>query len=232
MDLRVPVTKQYATMHSSLDRICGVVVRLGLVLQEKEPARPTDIRPTLPSQVSVKSLCRFVCSNFYCQPKKSSVQLNSNIFLFVGLEKVLNIEDDFSSEVQLKFLPQRREHQLDECSEPVTNFEFKIQSSQSIPFSVIKYYRLDYETVEEFSFHGRSSFPIDLRFNGKTLTCFGNDCFPLSDGNHIPVLLLSIILKPQKGYAPSLNPMNYRFRGSYYSSICTGIINFLYTQYQ
>ena len=59
MDPTVLMTNQYATMHSSLDRICGVVVRLGLVLQEKEPARPTDIRPTLPSQVSVKSLCNF-----------------------------------------------------------------------------------------------------------------------------------------------------------------------------
>ena len=155
-----------------------------------------------------------------------------NIFIFVGFEKVLNIDDDSSSEVQITFLPQRREHQLDVCSEPVTNFEFKIQSSQSIPFSVIKYYRLDYETVEEFSFHGRSSFLIDLTFNGKTLTCFGDDCFPLSEGKHIPVLLLSIIFKPQRGYAPSLNPMKYRFRGSYYSSICTGIRNFHFRQYQ
>ena len=155
-----------------------------------------------------------------------------NIFIFVGFEKVLNIDDDSSSEVQITFLPQRREHQLDVCSEPVTNLEFKIQSSQSIPFSVIKYYRLDYETLEEFSFHGRSSFPVDLTFNGKTLTCFGDDCFPLSEGKHIPVLLLSIIFKPQKGYAPSLNPIKYRFSGSYYSSICTGIRNFHLTQYQ
>ena len=65
MDPTVLVTKQYATMHSSLDRICGVVVRLGLALQEQDPARPTDTRPTLPSQVSVKRLCRFVCSNFF-----------------------------------------------------------------------------------------------------------------------------------------------------------------------
>ena len=169
---------------------------------------------------------------YYRQPTKSSVQLLRNIFIFIGLEKVLNIEDDFSSEVQITFLPQRREHQLDVCSEPVTNFEFKIQSSQSIPFSAIKYYRLDYETVEEFSFHGRSSFLIDLTFNGKTLTCFGDDCFPLSEGKHIPVLLLSITFKPHKGYPPSLNPMKYRFRGSYYSSICTGIRNSHLTQYQ
>ena len=155
-----------------------------------------------------------------------------NIFIFVGLERVLNIEGDISSEVQITFLPQRREHQLDVCSEPVTNFEFKIQSSQSIPFSVIKYYRLDYETVEEFSFHGRSSALMDLTFNGKTLTCIGDDCFPLSEGIHVPVLLLSITLKPQQGYAPSLNPIKYRFRGSYYSSNCTGIRNSHFTQYQ
>ena len=155
-----------------------------------------------------------------------------NIFIFVGLESVLNIEGDISSDLQITFLPQRREHQLDVCSEPVTNFEFKIQSSQSIPFSVIKYYRLDYETLEEFSFHGRSSFPVDLTFNGKTLTCFGDDCFPLSEGKHIPVLLLSITFKPHRGYPPSLNPMKYRFRGSYYSSICLGIRNSHLTQYQ
>ena len=64
MDPTVLATKQYATMHSLLDRICGVVVRLGLALQEQDPARPTDTRPTLPSQVSVKRLCRFVCCNF------------------------------------------------------------------------------------------------------------------------------------------------------------------------
>ena len=64
MDPTVLVTKQYATMHSSLDRICGVGVRLGLALQEQNPSCPTDTRPTLPSQVSVKRLCRFVCSNF------------------------------------------------------------------------------------------------------------------------------------------------------------------------
>lgn len=61
MDPTVLVTKQYAAMHSSLDRICGVDVRLGLALQEQDPARPTDTRPTLPSQVSVKRLCRFAC---------------------------------------------------------------------------------------------------------------------------------------------------------------------------
>ena len=158
-------------------------------------------------------------------PTNSTAQLLRNIFIFVGFEKVLNIDDDSSSEVQITFLPQRREHQLDVCSEPVTNLEFKIQSSQSIPFSVIKYYRLDYETVEEFSFHGRSSFLIDLTFNGKTLTCFGDDCFPLSEGKHVPVLLLSIKFKPQKSYAPTLNPMKYIVRGSYYSTICTGIKN-------
>ena len=38
-------------------------VRLGLALQEQDPARPTDTRPTLPSQVSVKRLFRFVCFN-------------------------------------------------------------------------------------------------------------------------------------------------------------------------
>ena len=59
MDPTVLEKKQYATMHSSLDRVCGVVVRLGLALQELDPARPTDTRPTLPSQVSVKRLCRF-----------------------------------------------------------------------------------------------------------------------------------------------------------------------------
>ena len=48
-------------MHSSLDRICGVVVRLGLALQEQDRARPTDTRPILPCQVSVKRLCRFAC---------------------------------------------------------------------------------------------------------------------------------------------------------------------------
>ena len=64
MDPTVLATKQYATMHSSLDRICGVDVRLGVALQEQDPARPTDTHPTLPSQVSVKRLCRFVCSNF------------------------------------------------------------------------------------------------------------------------------------------------------------------------
>ena len=64
MDPTVLVTKQYAAMHSSLDRICGVDVRLGLALQEQDLSCPTDTRPTIPSQVSFKRLCRFVCSNF------------------------------------------------------------------------------------------------------------------------------------------------------------------------
>ena len=144
------------------------------------------------------------------------------------MDKPISLEDETDVEVQMEFFSDVNEEKMQWCSNVETDVTFEIQHAQSTYFSSLKYYRLDTQTIEEFPFHGEHGTFGRLRFNGKTLTCIGDQngtkCHSLPVGQHVPVILLSLHFKPQNVFTQSLtlNPNKYSLRGSYYSPRCTG----------
>ena len=105
-----------------------------------------------------------------------------------------------------------------------TDVTFRVQRNDSGHASSIKYFRLDTQRVDEFSFNGGLLEYTQVYFTGKTIICLGGVCNSLPKGQHVPVVLFSLDFNPQAGYVKNWNweRNKYSFRGSFYSVVCSG----------
>ena len=130
----------------------------------------------------------------------------------------------------MEFLSKMQQERLALCNIVKTDVTFEVERHTSTYFSSITYYRLDTQTIEEIVLYDETTEFAQLHFNGYTLTCFGgkhnNTCNPLSDGQAVPVVILSLHFKPPQSWEKlDSNTNQYNIKGSHYYISCQGALN-------
>lgn len=108
-----------------------------------------------------------------------------------------------------------------------TDVKFFIQRDDSRSSSTIRYWRIDLQQFETFSFASGYSDHTHVTYDGLNLKCVGNSrghhkCNKLPRGRAVPAVVVSIDFNPRRGsaYRNQWQRNRYNLVGSYHRSIC------------
>jgi len=142
-----------------------------------------------------------------------------------------NIRDESKTRIAASLVPTLQMETIKQCPISQLNIDtdivFYIQRDDSVSSSTFRYWRLDLQRFETFSFlHGYSDH-TNVRYDGHNLTCVdrnkNHQCNNLPRGTAVPAVVVSIEFNPRAGraYRNQWSRNRYSLQGSYYQSSCS-----------